>query len=246
MARTQRTAELGVGFWLSAALVVLVLVGFGAFLAFRPGPASTGSPVVTVTAPAPSSSSPSAAVDKRSPAPAADGAGSECSLPGESTDVPAAPPADVHWEPVGSLAAPTSATAGPQLVDGGLRRCYQHSPTGALLAAINITQGMSSPATALKVVDKQWTPGPGKDNQIASLSGDLSSGDAMLAGFRIPACSLDRCIVALAIASPTASGGVTVPLVWADSDWKVDGSGAALETKPLKSLTGYTPWSPTS
>lgn len=246
MARTHRTTELGVGFWLSAALVVLVLVGFGAFLAFRPGPAPQGSPVVTVTASAPSSAGPATNAGKSSPSPAGTAAGSECSLPGESTDVPAAPPSDVRWEPVGSLAAPTSATAGPQLVDGGLRRCYQHSPTGALLAAINITQGMSSPATALKVVDKQWTPGPGKDNQLASLSEDLSSGDAMLAGFRIPACSLDKCIVALAIASPSASGGVTVPLVWADHDWKVDGSGGALETKPLKSLTGYTPWSPTS
>lgn len=245
MARTQKNTDLGLGFWLSAALVLVVLLGFGAFLALRPNPTPSGAPVGTAPAPSPTASSPSEGVATASPAPQAPG-DSQCTIGGESTDIPAAPPSDVRWEPVGSLAAPSSSSAGPQLVEDGLRRCYQHTPTGALLAAINITQGMSSPTTALEVVEKQWTAGPGKDRQLATLAGDLSVGDAELAGFRIPACTSEKCIVALAIASPSASAGVTVPLVWAGRDWKVDGSGGALEPSPLKSLTGYTPWSPTS
>lgn len=60
---------------------------------------------------------------------------SMCGLPDGDQRIPKQPPA-ARWQLVGWFATPTARNIGPGVVNGKQRRCYAHSPTGALFAAI--------------------------------------------------------------------------------------------------------------
>lgn len=152
---------------------------------------------------------------------------------------------DVTWQQVGALAAPVSAKYGPAKVsgpDGAIRQCYQHSPTGAVLAAVNITIGGSDTAAGNQVVDKQFTPGKGKQE---ALDQEATEGTATIAGFQVQACTATKCLVSVAVSGNGNYGAATVPLVWSAGDWMVDGTVAGTSAgQPIDNLSGYVPFSP--
>lgn len=57
-----------------------------------------------------------------------------CRVPAGDQRVPLDPPA-AHWDKIGDYQAPGSTLVGPGVIDGHVRRCYSHSPTGAVFAA---------------------------------------------------------------------------------------------------------------
>ena len=152
---------------------------------------------------------------------------------------------DVTWQKVGALAAPVSTQYGPRKVsgpDGAIRQCYQHSPVGAVLAAVNITIGGSDTAAGNQVVDKQFTPGKGKQE---ALDQEAAEGTATIAGFQVQACTATKCLVSVAVSGNGNYGAATVPLVWSAGDWMVDGTVAGTSAgQPIDNLSGYVPFSP--
>ena len=63
-----------------------------------------------------------------------------CTLPPGSQAIPSSsPPAGTQWATVGSMQVPQAPNLyGPQRTHGVFNTCFAHSPSGALLAAINL------------------------------------------------------------------------------------------------------------
>src|SRR5437016_12522917 len=55
------------------------------------------------------------------------------------TSIPETPPADVTWQLYHTVALPVSRSAGPRVVTDSTAAHYAHTPTGALIAAAQIT-----------------------------------------------------------------------------------------------------------
>lgn len=153
---------------------------------------------------------------------------------------------DVSWQPYPALpvAAPSSPTIGPKSNDP-LRRCYQHTPAGALLAAVNIEFGFASPAVH-KVVAEQTTPGPGRADILSGI--DESTGSVgNVAAFRLAGCSASVCNVELIYLGGGAYADAVIPMIWSDGDWKVNGSSKMPEPGLVQGIpAGFTAWGPTS
>lgn len=249
--QTEDTTGLGKWFWFSAVVVgfvaaalVVVLVSPGGEKSSRAASSSSSGAGQGASASAPV---PDGGVTSSSSSQGASWGDHGCNGTSGDARVPTTPPKGVTWQPQGAMSYPTSSELGPKRTQGVVRTCFQHSPSGALMAAANIIVGGSSgPQTSAAVMQQQFTAGAGRDAMIAGLSGsDNKPGDASPAGFQLGACTPERCIVNLFASSGAGSMTVNVPMVWRDGDWKVDG---ASELQPLivQALpAGWSQW-PTS
>lgn len=177
--------------------------------------------------------------------------GSVCELAGyEETSSLASPPS-ADWTIAGTVAVPSSATAGPGVVDDdGFRSCFAHTSEGALFSAISFV-AMSSDARTASRVSEMVAPGVGRDAAIANTDPDapVASSRLQLAGYNVTAYTADEAVIDLAW-SVTSSGGALVSypiaLTWVEGDWKVevaDNGQPRFSASPLESLGGYIPWS---
>ncbi len=224
--------------FLVAAALVLLLVIAGIVLAVLPsnsnGPTPTPSPSST---PTPSQSATPAAAGE-----------SKCGLPAGSQTTPAAPPAGATWELFGTFAAPSIEDVGPGVVDpDGVRSCFAHSPTGALLAAINFW-AMTGLDLTLGVDPRLTADTPERAalaEQYAAEPPTPSTGVTyQVAGFQFRGVTDDSLVVDVAIRTATGAVGVVpTPLRWEDGDWKlvVPASGDT-GTKQLPNLAGFVLW----
>lgn len=233
------------GYYLAAGVVVLV-VGALLLILIRPASRSkaTGTVTTTVAAPIPGASS-SAGTPATSPDAPSSSTASSCSPdPTWVGKVPLTAPA-VTWTPVSGLSAPVSPQLGPAQVSGPggvLRECYAHSPSGAVVAAMNITVGGSVTTVGNIVVQRQWTPGPGKQEALAQQG---QAGTFTIAGFQLQGCTPAHCLVSVAASAAGSYAAAQVPLVWSGGDWKVDGTVTGISSgAPLRDLTGYVLMSP--
>lgn len=172
--------------------------------------------------------------------------GSRCGLAHGSQDSVVGPPA-AAWALVGHIAAPRIPGVGPGVVTPGDRRCYQHSPLGALLAAANwLPVGMlaSDPRTGMD----HFVPGRLRDTfarqPVAAI--DPNTTVATVA-FRMTVLARDAVDVQIALRINGALGYVTLPMRWTtpQGDWRVQLLSAAepLDAGGLDSLADYIPWS---
>ena len=123
--------------FIASAVVVALLVVLGIVLSVTSGSSGNARPA----APAGETAPPGSAA---SPTPAGR---SRCDLPADDIVPESAP--DSKWELVGTMAAPTApAQAGPAKRVRGFRRCFAHSPTGALYAAANFWAALSDHPSA--------------------------------------------------------------------------------------------------
>ena len=232
--------------WGAGGVVVLVIAGLLWIMLSGGGSGSTATPTRTVTATpgwnayAPSTPGGASALGTSSGTSAAAGG---CNVPGGDTLVPtSAIPAT--WQLVGSVAAPVSSSAGPKKVTGPgetLRSCYQHSPTGAVLAAINILIAGTT-TNEQQVVQQGFTPGPGR-TEAAQQPAD--SGGGSIAGFQAQACTRSACLVKVAISVQGLYVEQTMPMVWSAGDWKVNGQVTGIaQAVQVASLNPYIPMSP--
>lgn len=156
-------------------------------------------------------------------------------------EVPRSAP-EATWEPVGIMSAPRSDVFGPTVVEGATRECYQHSPTGALVAGANhlvviaTATGPEREAAVMSAV----TEGPLRDE---ALSTEGSSGWALRA-FDVESCDPSRCNVVYVVGAGGGLGQLSVSLVWQDGDWRIDGAaengGGPVDEVP----PGYVTWEP--
>jgi hypothetical protein len=199
--------------------VVLVILGIGAGLIISGHGDGGGGPAASPSAPAASSSVTPAA--SASPATWAN-------------DV-------TFYDIPGGLRMPRSASAGPHTVsaNGALASGFAHSPQGALMAAINITDRIASllgapiyePTIKLQVV------GDGKTELLADTEqggrpdipkpGERVEGsDFNIAGWRLISytdtdASLEVLSSTIPSAGSTLYAAVPIAVRWADGDWRV-------------------------
>jgi len=244
----------GRGAALGGAVLAIAVVG-GAWVAVT-GHGGTGKSAAAVTStvtvpPAAASSAPSdtdqSSTDAATTTSDAAAAHTKCGFPSKWDSRPVTSAPDATWQQVGALAAPVSTHYGPRKVsgpDGAIRQCYQHSPSGAVIAAVNITVGASDTSAGNQVVEKQFTAGKGKQE---ALDQQGAEGSATVAGFQVQACAASKCLVSVAVSGNGSYGAATVPLVWSSGDWMIDGTVTGISAgQPINNLSGYVPFGPGS
>jgi hypothetical protein len=174
--------------------------------------------------------------------------GSVCGLPAGSQDPVVGPPA-ASWTLAGVMAVPGSRVFGPGVVEVNDRRCYQHSPVGALFSAANLLAVTSPPfaSDAAKANDhfvhnRVWAI----YSRQPPIPGDPQ--DRMqVAGFQTDVLDGDRVDVTLAVRTSINGGQlatVRMMMRWAGGDWRVllGSVDQPFTVAGVRSLEGFIPW----
>lgn len=210
---------------LSAGVLIVVVIGGGAALRFGDG-GSARREATAAVAPVPASSS-------------------GCSLPAGSQDVSSvelSPPAIVGWHQMGNMEVPEApATLGPERESGGWFYCYQHSPGGALLAAIDVwASGTAASATQVaRHLGVNVTP--------RALGSDELPPGLSLAGYQYMSYTPREAVIEVVFdVYDRGDVEVTTPMVWVPGlrDWRLDvpASGSVSSSVVDPSLAGYVAW----
>ncbi|MGI8682382.1 MAG: hypothetical protein ACR2JO_09725 [Mycobacteriales bacterium] len=227
-ARTIAAAAV-VGLIVLAAAVVIWFTRGGSPPAAAPKPSAAASPTTAASSPAATPAAPDATV-------------------------PNSPPPGITWGLFQGVALPSSHSSGPTRVSGPVYAGYAHTPTGALLAAAQISSRyLISPGQDWRQVEeRQVVPGPGRDVYVQKRakvdSTSVPPGTyGQFAGFRFVTYSPDVAVVQFV--SRFSSGNLQVAtdtVRWLDGDWKLqlqpDGS-ATPTVQSVSTLAGFVPWS---
>ena len=179
-----------------------------------------------------------------------DGA-SRCRLPDGDQAIPGSAPAVDGWEVTRRVVVPRSAAYGPAKVDAdGFRRCFAHSPTGAVFAAYNAIGAIADQRKAVATAGKLMLPGRDTDALIRELRSEPvsdSSDSAQPVAYRVLDASRDRATVMLAMPVETAFVSATLTLAWYDGDWRVvpppAGEAVGAPFAQRRDLDGFVAWS---
>lgn len=137
--------------------------------------------------------------------------------------VPPQPPAVDGWEVSSRIVVPRSSGFGPARTDAdGFRRCFAHSPTGAVYAAYSAYAAMGDQDKVVATARKLMVPGPATDALIRELQTDQSASGytvPQIAGYRVIDAGPDRVTLMLATSVNTAYMSLTLTLVWHEGDW---------------------------
>lgn len=211
---------------LSAGVLALMVIGGGVALIFDGGGGSATRAATAALAPIRASSS-------------------GCSLPAGTQDVSSvelSPPAIVGWHQVGNLEVPEApATLGPEHESGGWFYCYQHSPAGGLLAAIDVwASGTAASATqvARHLAVNVTREALGSEELPPGLS---------LAGYQYMSYTPREAVIEVVFdVYDRGDVEVTTPMVWVPGlgDWRLDvpASGSISSSVVDASLAGYVAW----
>jgi hypothetical protein len=178
----------------------------------------------------------------RPAAPSAPVSAGGCSLPPGSQMVPSTSPPAAQWGTVGSMQVPQSpAVYGPARSAGPWETCFAHSPSGALLAAMNLwAEGTAVPPSELFARLAIGAP-----KNLGSNAQLDSSGPVQFAGYRYDSYTPSGAQVAIVFQGPEGKLlAVVTSMVWRDGDWKylfpTNGTPAM---QVIPDLTGYVQWS---
>lgn len=184
-------------------------------------------------------------------APAEVGANGCPTMPSGEEIPTTAPP--VTWEVFNGAVLPTSREHGPAVVEGAVARCYSHTPTGALIAAVQIDyRALVDPDGGVEVVREQTVPGEGQDALVAVLKergrpGPAAPGElCQVAGYRFVNYTPAEAVIAVATRCGEKIQLTEDRLQWRDGDWlqvlEPDGSSSPTAAQ-LPDLNGMTIWS---
>jgi len=204
----------------------------------------TPEPTTSPETPAPTSST--------SPAPSGDASADEsrCGVPGFEEQSSLVQGPEAQWSFVGSIAVPGSDELGPgEITAEGVRTCYAHTAAGAVTMAYNAAVQGSTASVAVPFAEYVFT-GPGRDEVLAEVNGDVEDYRGALLGFRVLAYDGATARIDVALRVETGGNSATVSgiydLVWEDGDWRVYALSAedpGLDTEAITSISGYTAWS---
>jgi hypothetical protein len=164
----------------------------------------------------------------------------------------AAPPA-ITWQFEGEMLIPIQAASGPAATSaGGVRSCFAHSPTGAVLAAMVLLGQIQNRAVGVAVLHSRVLAGPGRDAAIAAVNDGVkttptAAGDIQFAGFKVlsyPPNATTAIIQVVASLNNKAYGALPITMQWSRGDWYAvlqdDGTfNGSVEPDILSSLSGY-------
>lgn len=243
--RSERSPFTRGGFIAAAAFLALVVAGAVAVAATggqHPAPARAPA----ADSPAPAASSPTGSSASGAASPVAGG----CHPSDTSQQIPQAAPA-VTWSVFKTVAVPSSATAGPMLIEGQMARCFARTPAGALIATWQIYVRSLLSDQWRQVTDAQVMPGPGRDAYVkirSAYTGDASDPGVygQMAGFKFAAYSADIAVIQIItrFSDGTLQVG-TATVIWSGGDWRLQlqpGGAAAVSVQSVDSLDGFIPW----
>jgi hypothetical protein len=164
----------------------------------------------------------------------------------------AAPPA-VTWQFEGEMLVPLQAAAGPAATAAnGVRSCFAHSPTGAVLAAMVLLGQVQNPEVSVATLKTRVLAGPGRDAAIAAAKAEIQTppteaGDVQFSGFKVldyPPNATRTIIQVVANLNNKAYGALPITMQWSHGDWYAvlqdDGTfNGSVEPDILSSLNGY-------
>ncbi|UGQ12299.1 hypothetical protein LO772_01420 [Yinghuangia sp. ASG 101] len=178
-------------------------------------------------------------------------------LDGGLVDTPTQEPSELEWESYRGLAMPESRFSGPVGGSGSVSRCFAHTPTGALLAAMQISSRAVLAPDWRSVAQYQILPGPAADEFISRMTSLVGTAEPGLvrdvtglmqpAGFKFLGYSPDQAVIALAFSSESGvrMQSAVYTVIWNGDDWLLQaqpgGSVSALSQRP-ESLDGFVPW----
>ncbi|GAA1590803.1 MULTISPECIES: hypothetical protein [Kribbella] len=168
-------------------------------------------------------------------------------------------PAAVTWQFEGAMLIPLQVAGGPAATKAnGVRYCFAHSPTGAVLAAMVLLGQVQNRSVALDVLRERVVPGPGQQRAIAEAKAEMATPsdgtNVQFVGFKVIYYAPDGSQAIIQIASQLGDQGVgalPVTMQWSKGDWRAvlqpDGSfNGSVEPDILSSLNGYVRFSGSS
>jgi len=242
------------GFWrpttIGAGVVLLIVLLLLGFVFFGNGNGKSGHSAASQPSSAPNASSTAGGARSTTTARTTS---SRCSLTAGNQAIPEVTPQGITWKLYQTVALPYSATAGPQIVNGDIARCYAHSPLGALIAASQIQARYLIAPDWRAVVAEQVMPGPGRSVYVTNRAkagnpGGNQPGDYnQLAGFKFVTYSPAVAVIEfVSQATGGAMQAITATVDWSGGDWKLrlqpDG-GESPNALPVTSLVGFSTWS---
>lgn len=158
-------------------------------------------------------------------------------------------PAGVSWQLVDGVALPFSRADGPAQVTGGIPNGFSRTPTGALLAGVQIgfRIGSVNPADQAAVV-RAMVIGTGQADLLASRPANVPAVKPQLVGFHYLTYTPTSAVIAFAWRITDVAGGTSrfisvgeLQVAWSGGDWRLvdDGTQAPLPQLLDPGLTGY-------
>ena len=177
-----------------------------------------------------------------------------CDLPSSDQQVPSVAPTGVTWQLWQGIALPFSKAAGPQVVQSEVARCYAHTPTGALLAAVQIQYRLAISDDWVPIVYQQVMPGPGRDALVALEKASAKTpepptppGDyAQVAAFLFVTYTPHVAVIEIVTRSDSGAMGLETNTVnWSGGDWKLvlqPNGEVTPSVQTVTSTVGYVMW----
>jgi hypothetical protein len=195
-------------------------------------PATPGEPTATAT-----------------PPPLNNGRGG-CKSKSPNQSIPRVAPASVSWQFETDMLIPLQEQGGPAATyANGVRYCFAHSPTGAVLAAMVTLGQIRNPHLTEAVLRTRIAPGAGLTRalrEVRSTPTPRGEGDtSQFTGFKVIDYEPTKAIISIAVQiDPQSVAALPMTLLWLKGDWKVvlqpDGSfNGEVAPDVLQSLQGY-------
>jgi hypothetical protein len=144
--------------------------------------------------------------------------------------VPDSPPPNVTWQIIDTVALPFSADAGPASVADGIPSGFAHTPTGALVAMVQIDfRHLIEPNfLAVTQADVANTPGRAKFFNLVEADGLTNPANPepgnylQLTGFQFVSYTSSTAVIQLLTGRPDDSYQVsTLSVAWDGNDWQL-------------------------
>jgi hypothetical protein len=182
--------------------------------------------------------------------PPAGNGGGGCKTRNPDQRIPRVAPPAVSWDFETDMMIPRQAKGGPAITDeSGLRRCFEHSPTGAVLAAMVTLGQIRNPDLTETVLRNRVAPGPGRNRALSEVRASptpRNEGESsQFTGFKVVDYLPNRAIVSIAVQLDNNKvAALPITLIWTGGDWKLvlqpDGSfNGEVAPDVLQSLEGY-------
>ncbi|WP_149260374.1 hypothetical protein [Actinomadura sp. K4S16] len=191
-----------------------------------------------------------AAATPKSTPPATTPAGARaCPTDNGDQSIPTTAPRQVYWKRFKGVAVPFSPSVGPLDVQGDIARCYEHTPRGALFAAVQISVRLDRSTRWRKILEQQVVAGRGKAAyaRVRTAGQPVPAGKAaQITGFRIVSYTPQTAVVGTVSRDPGRGGRTarTTTVKW-QGEWKLaptpDGSTGS-SPQNVDSLSGFVFW----
>jgi hypothetical protein len=187
-----------------------------------------------------------------SPASKGSGTTNSCGLPDGDQATPSnQPPKADGWEVSRRVVVPRSSAYGPAKTDSdGFRRCFAHSPTGAVYAAYNVIAALADQAKIIPTATKLMIPGRDTDlllQEARKETADTASTPAQVAGYRVVDADRDRATIMLAMPVQSEFMSATFTLAWRAGDWHLvpppDAAAVGTPYSQHHNLNDFVAWS---